>query len=113
MNIIRFSLIVLTCALQIISCATRGSPGGGPVDRTPPEIVNTLPASDSVRVSPFLSKIEINFSSTNIEGFNIVLQPIFEKIKNNASQIQTLAKIRDTLLPKLMSGEIRVEGIDQ
>ena len=32
-----------------------------------------------------------------------------EKIKNNASQIQTLSKTRDTLLPKLMSGEERVQ----
>ncbi len=34
--------------------------------------------------------------------------PIFEKILNNANQIHTLEKMRDTLLPKLMSGEARV-----
>lgn len=32
----------------------------------------------------------------------------FEKINKNKSQICTLEKIRDTLLPKLMSGEVRV-----
>lgn len=32
----------------------------------------------------------------------------FSKIKLNAKQIQTLEKLRDTLLPKLMSGEVRV-----
>lgn len=35
--------------------------------------------------------------------------PMFEKIKTNQQQIQTLTQLRDTLLPKLMSGEIRVE----
>ena len=35
-------------------------------------------------------------------------------IRNNAEQSQTLADLRDTLLPKLLSGELRVkkaEGI--
>ncbi len=56
---------------------------------------------------------EINFSSSIIESFNSVLQPIFKKIKNNASQTQTLTKTRDTLLPKLMSGEIRIDEFKQ
>ena len=34
---------------------------------------------------------------------------LFEKIDKNKLQIQTLEKLRDTLLPKLMSGEIRVK----
>ena len=33
----------------------------------------------------------------------------FDKIRKNQEQIQTLEKLRDTLLPKLMSGEVRVE----
>jgi len=36
----------------------------------------------------------------------------FEKISNNNSQIQTLSNLRDTLLPKLMKGEVRVEGFE-
>jgi type I restriction enzyme S subunit len=39
---------------------------------------------------------------------NKKLRNIFSKITNNVFQIQTLEKLRDTLLPKLMSGEIRV-----
>lgn len=35
---------------------------------------------------------------------------LFNKIFNNNSQIQALSTLRDTLLPKLMSGEIRVEN---
>jgi type I restriction enzyme S subunit len=34
--------------------------------------------------------------------------PWFEKIKANQVQIKTLTALRDTLLPKLMSGEVRV-----
>jgi type I restriction enzyme S subunit len=33
---------------------------------------------------------------------------VFQKIKSNQSQIRTLTQLRDTLLPKLMSGEVRV-----
>jgi type I restriction enzyme S subunit len=38
------------------------------------------------------------------------VKPLQYKIWNNNSQIQTLSTLRDTLLPKLMKGEIRVEG---
>lgn len=39
------------------------------------------------------------------EQFN----PIMEKLEINSRQIQTLENLRDTLLPKLLSGEIKVE----
>jgi len=42
-------------------------------------------------------------------SFNEKVKPLFTKIQFNTSQIQTLEKLRDTLLPKLMSGEIRVK----
>lgn len=35
-------------------------------------------------------------------------EPLFNKIKSNQTQIRTITALRDTLLPKLMSGEIRV-----
>jgi len=40
--------------------------------------------------------------------FNKVIHTYFQKIKNNMLQIHTLEKLRDTLLPKLMSGEVMV-----
>ena len=43
-----------------------------------------------------------------LEKYNKLIQPIFKKIRNNHQQIQTLTQTRDTLLPKLMSGEVRV-----
>ena len=41
--------------------------------------------------------------------FDTKVFPIFKRIKTNQQQIQTLTQLRDTLLTKLMSGEIRVE----
>jgi len=37
-----------------------------------------------------------------------VIKPLYEKCWGNNRQILTLEKLRDTLLPKLMSGEVRV-----
>jgi type I restriction enzyme S subunit len=43
-----------------------------------------------------------------INNFTKLAKPSIEKIETNYSQIRTLEKLRDTLLPKLMSGEVRV-----
>ena len=44
-----------------------------------------------------------------IEDLNRQIAGILPKLKNNAIQIRTLETFRDTLLPKLMSGEVRIE----
>ncbi|TFH43279.1 MAG: hypothetical protein E4G94_05090 [ANME-2 cluster archaeon] len=53
-------------------------------------------------------------SLTIIEELNLQLAGITPKLEKNAKQIHTLEKLRDTLLPKLMSGEVKVkmEGVD-
>lgn len=43
-----------------------------------------------------------------VDKFNIIAEPIFKKIYLNNLEIQKLTKLRDTLLPKLMSGEFFV-----
>lgn len=43
-----------------------------------------------------------------LKEFYKKIDPIFKKINANQNQIRTLEKLRDTLLPKLMSGEVRV-----
>lgn len=48
----------------------------------------------------------------NIVDFNNLCTPIFEKIINNKYENYHLIKLRDTLLPKLMSGEIDVSNVD-
>jgi type I restriction enzyme, S subunit len=44
-----------------------------------------------------------------IEQFNVVADSIVPKLHSNAVQIRTLESLRNTLLPKLMSGEMRVK----
>lgn len=43
-----------------------------------------------------------------LEGMTKQMRPLLEKQIANAKQCKTLEKLRDTLLPKLMSGEVRV-----
>jgi type I restriction enzyme, S subunit len=45
----------------------------------------------------------------NIIDFNEIVIVKIQKIKSNQTQIRTLTTLRDTLLPKLMSGELRVK----
>jgi len=42
--------------------------------------------------------------------FSRATESLFNKIRNNTNQVATLEKLRDTLLPKLMSGQVRVKG---
>lgn len=44
-----------------------------------------------------------------IKRFEFQAKDLFGKIQTNRKQIQTLENLRDTLLPKLMSGEVRVQ----
>lgn len=44
-----------------------------------------------------------------IQQFNVCMESLLPRLVKNANQIRTLTKLRDTLLPKLMSGEVRVE----
>lgn len=68
--------------------------------------------------------VQANLSLTTIKTLPVILldykekqeyteliTPLFEKIRQNLSQNQRLAAIRDTLLPKLMSGEINVSQV--
>ena len=67
------------------------------------------------------SGVQVNLSSEHIKETKIISpdnstakkfdklsRPLFKRIMINEGKIQSLTKTRDTLLPKLMSGEIRV-----
>ena len=47
-----------------------------------------------------------------LADFETVISPIFMDIERNQIEINNLTKLRDTLLPKLMSGEIKINEID-
>lgn len=42
-----------------------------------------------------------------MNSFDLIVQPILDKIKTNLQESQTLSVMRDSLLPKLLSGEIK------
>ncbi len=69
------------------------------------------------------SGVQVNLSTETIKDCDIIIPPmelqkeqgatitdLYLKKENNDIQIQTLTKLRDTLLPKLMSGEVRIEN---
>ncbi|TVR81093.1 MAG: restriction endonuclease subunit S [Chitinophagaceae bacterium] len=43
-----------------------------------------------------------------VSEFEKMVSPFYNKIKTNKTQIRTLTALRDALLPKLMSGEVRI-----
>ncbi len=45
--------------------------------------------------------------------FTLLIRPLFGRLRTNSDESRTLAAIRDTLLPKLISGEIRVNDADK
>lgn len=47
-------------------------------------------------------------SEAMLEKYDECATPILKKVLHNKAQIKSLEKLRDTLLPKLMSGEVRV-----
>jgi len=65
------------------------------------------------RVKPKdFEKMPLVFASEVVRTeFSHLIEPIFQKIENNQEQSRTLAALRDTLLPKLISGELRVGDV--
>lgn len=71
-------------------------------------------SSSHQRVNP-KDIFDINLIIPNMEvlsDFNKVVYPMILKKNINHQQIQSLTKTRDTLLPKLMSGQLRVKNIE-
>lgn len=57
-----------------------------------------------------IKEIEVALPSiSKLIEFESLTDKIYQKIKSNQTQIRTLTALRDTLLPKLMSGEVKVE----
>lgn len=60
-----------------------------------------------------LRKMPIYSPTTDeIREFNYLVKPMFEEIVSRTYENALLAEMRDTLLPKLMSGELDVSDID-
>lgn len=51
-------------------------------------------------------------SESILKNFDSIVKPIFSNIQNNTLENINLTQLRDTLLPKLMSGEINVDKVE-
>ncbi|MFZ5948052.1 MAG: restriction endonuclease subunit S [Stygiobacter sp.] len=77
--------------------------------------INEIILNETGGAQPHINKNDINETeiilpdSESLVKVNKFIKPMFDKITNNSFQIRTLEKLRDTLLPKLMSGEVRVK----
>lgn len=80
-----------------------------------PEFITTLQSKAN-------SGVQVNLSTESIKDCDILIPPLeiqkelgkiisdmYLKKENNDLQIQSLSKIRNTLLPKLISGEVTVD----
>ena len=47
-----------------------------------------------------------------VKEYNTLVEPLFKMIGNNIAENEQLLKLRDTLLPKLMNGEIDLDNIE-
>ncbi len=61
-----------------------------------------------------MSRYEIALPQVEVsQKYTEFIRPFIERIIENIHQSRTLSQIRDALLPKLLSGEIRVDNIDK
>ncbi len=80
------------------------------------ETINKLGQSGSTIVNlnkTQFGKIQVTIPSKQVlRDFDFLCKPLFEMILSNQKETIKLAKLRDTLLPKLMSGELDVSDLD-
>ncbi len=79
-------------------------------------------AMQRTNITPYITgAVQAKLSQTNMwrinflkptrevsEHFGSLLEPLFVRFRHNSEQAQTLATLRDTLLPRLISGQLRV-----
>lgn len=59
-----------------------------------------------------LNAIELQIPDERaLEGFETVVAPMYRAVQENRAQSEILAKMRDALLPRLLSGEIDVSNV--
>lgn len=69
-------------------------------------------------VQPKISQANLNKvsvvipSEAELSAFNSIVQPIFAQIRNLRAENDRLAATRDTLLPRLMSGELDISNLN-
>jgi type I restriction enzyme S subunit len=90
-----WSFIHAALTLQEVSDHLGQMADGGAYPAVRPEIIGAMKVA-----SPSEPKI--------LEAFHRICAPLFQQAEANRTQSRTLATLRDTLLPKLLSGELSV-----
>ena len=108
--------------LEIDACANQSVVGIIPNDDFSKEFVflwiklkiKEIIANQTGGAQQHINKNDVNETSIIVPPKNLmnripILKNYFDKISSNIQQLRTLTRLRDTLLPKLMSGEVRLE----
>jgi type I restriction enzyme S subunit len=109
--------------LEIETCANQSVVGIVPNEILPKEYIflwvklkiKEVILNETGGAQPHINKNDVNETdiiipdSNYLERVKLHIEPLFNKITKNCFQIHTLTQLRDTLLPKLMSGEVRVD----
>lgn len=69
-------------------------------------------AQPNVSTSDIENILINNITEDNLKELYEIIKPIYEKIISNSEEILNLDQLRDTLLPKLMNGEIDLDNIE-
>ena len=67
---------------------------------------------DAITTRDFEAENIMKLSNDDTKAFLDVAEPIYQAVLNNSIENLRLAELRDSLLPKLMSGELDVSNID-
>jgi type I restriction enzyme S subunit len=68
---------------------------------------------DTITTSTFNTGRFILPADNALEEFEKLVSPMFERILKICEESRTLASLRDTILPKLISGELRVKDAEK
>ena len=66
---------------------------------------------DAITTRDFESEQIMELSDDDAKAFLCIAEPMFQKVLNNCIENLRLSTLRDSLLPKLMSGEIDVSAV--
>ena len=73
-------------------------------------VTGTTGSHQRIRPESVLEMQIVISSHALIQAFTDLAKPMFDRINRNTEQSRTLAALRDALLPKLLSGELSING---
>ena len=101
-NLIFFVLLLFSICL--FDCASRGRPGGGPVDKIPPEIIHVFPSADSTNIKQ-IETIEIFFNErmdeASVERAIFISPPLKYESDWSGGGEELMLYVSDTLKPDI------------